>query len=336
MSESYTSRYQFVRGAQKKFIEQILKYRGWTIAIIAKKLKVSERTIRDWRRNKFRITCTVGDQLSKLTRIPLPSPRKIIVWSEHTSKAGKIGGTSKLKKYGKVCGDELFRKQQWSKWWVKEGHLGLNTLFGKEKYVYYPEKSTELAEICGILLGDGSITKNQIRITLNRVTDAEYILYVKNLLNRLFKVTPAIYQYRNKRKLMIRDVTISRKGLIDYMSSLGLMAGNKVHHQVDIPRWILDNNKYSIACVRGLIDTDGCVFTHRYIVRGKIYKYKKIAFTNKSKPLLKSVYTILKNIGLHPRFTTVFDVRLDRIQDVKKYMRIVGTHNNKHLKRYKI
>ena len=135
---------------------------------------------------------------------------------------------------------------------------------------------------------------------------------------------------------MVKDVTISRKGLIAYMSSVGLVVGHKVRHQVDIPGWILDNEEYSLACVRGLMDTDGCVFTHRYKVGGKIYKYKKIAFTNKSKPLLNSVYSILKNIGLHPRFSTTFDVRLDSIQDVKSYMKIIGTHNNKHLKRYKI
>jgi hypothetical protein len=334
--ESNTSRYEFPPGTQRKFLELISKKKGWGLKLIAEKLEVSERTIRDWRREKFRMTCLGADKLYKLTQIPLPLSRKIIHWSEHARKAGSIGGKSKFKKYGNVGGNEIFRRQQWSKWWIKTGHLGLHTSFGKEKYVHYPEKSLELAEVCGILLGDGGISTNQIRITLNRIADAEYILYVIDLLTHLFGVTPAVYQYKDKTKRMVKDITISRKGLIVYLSSIGLIAGNKVHHQVDIPGWILDNEEYSLACVRGLIDTDGSIFTHRYTVRGKIYKYKKITFTNKSKPLLNSVYTILKNAKLQPRFTTTSEVRLDRVKDVEDYMRIVGTHNNKHLKRYRI
>ena len=157
MTESNTSRYKFSPGKQRKFIETAQEERGWTIGVIAEKLKVSERTIRDWRREKFRITCIGADKLSKLAKVSLPSPRRIILWSEHARRAGLIGGPRKFKKYGNVGGDELFRKEQWERWWKKEGHLGLHTSFGTEKYVYCPEKSIELAEVCGILLGDGGI-----------------------------------------------------------------------------------------------------------------------------------------------------------------------------------
>ena len=334
MSELLTSRYQFRRGSQKKFIEKVLEKKRWTIADMAKKLGVCERTIRDWRREEVRISCHAAVKLSKLSKIVLPKPRKVITWSEHAKKAGKIGGIHTYEKYGRVCGSESYRKEKWKEWWKKEGHLRLHSSFGKEKEFFRPEMSVELAEICGILLGDGCIGKSQIRVTLNRFTDAEYVIHVQDLLKRVFHVAPAVYQFKDETKRMVKDVTLSRVGIIKYLSSVGLFPGNKVTRQVDIPGWILNNDEYALACVRGLIDTDGCIFTHSYKVNGKMYCYKKIAFTNRSKPLLNSVYNIMKSIGLHPRFSTTSDVRLDSIRDVRKYMQIFGTHNKKHLKRY--
>jgi len=38
------------------------------------------------------------------------------------------------------------------------------------------------------------------------------------------------------------------------------------------------------------MDTDGCVFTHRYKSKGKWYSYKKLYFTSLSKPLLNSFF----------------------------------------------
>ena len=118
------------------------------------------------------------------------------------------------------------------------------------------------------------------------------------------------------------------------MEKLGLKQGNKIKQQVDIPNWIKRNKGYSVSCVRGLIDTDGSVFNHRYKVGGKYYSYKKLAFTSYSQPLRQSVFNVLKNKGLSPRFAQDKDVRLDSIRDMKKYFQVFSSHNPKHLKRY--
>jgi len=117
---------------------------------------------------------------------------------------------------------------------------------------------------------------------------------------------------------------------------LGLKTGNKVKQQVDVPGWIKNNKKFQIACVRGLMDTDGSIFIHKYKVKGKAYQYKKMAFTSRSKPLVIFAYNALKRLKLNPRITkNGWDVRLDSIEDVKKYFRLIGSHNLKHLKKYK-
>lgn len=83
------------------------------------------------------------------------------------------------------------------------------------------------------------------------------------------------------------------------------------------------------------MDTDGCIFTHRYKVNGKFYNYKKLSFTSYSEPLRQSVFSILKENGFNPRLAQRKDVRLDSIGDVRKYFYLIGSHNPKYLKKYR-
>ena len=123
--------------------------------------------------------------------------------------------------------------------------------------------------------------------------------------------------------------------MIDYLIEMGFKKSDKIKQQVDIPDWIKRNKKYKIACVRGLIDTDGCIFTHCYKVNGKWYSYKKIAFRSFSKPLIFSVFKILNDCGINSRMAQENDLRIDSTADVKRYFELIGSHNQKHLKRYK-
>ena len=195
-----------------------------------------------------------------------------------------------------------------------------------------PKFSEKLAEFIGIVIGDGSITKRQITITLHCKDDKEYSKFVVALIKKLFDVP--VGTSRRKRDLAINYV-VSRTELVRFCTEkLGLKIGNKIKQQVDIPDWIKQNKLYSIACVRGLVDTDGCVFNHKYKVKEKWYSYKKLAFTSYSKPLRESVSHILKNSGLNPRIARDKDVRLDSIKDMEKYFKIFSSHNPKHLRKY--
>jgi len=100
-----------------------------------------------------------------------------------------------------------------------------------------------------------------------------------------------------------------------------------------MPPWIKKSKKYSIACIRGLVDTDGSVIKHRYKVNGRWYIYKKLSFCSRSRPLQLSVAKILADLGMKARITG-YDVRLESVADVKTYFTIVGSSNPKHLKRY--
>lgn len=322
----------FKNGEQQKFIEKILS--KISVARAAEICSLSERTIRDWRREKFLMQKDAIIKLCKATGISQPEnfEEKDDFW--YVIKGAKLGGimgsAACIKKYGCVGGPN--RKKAWDIWWNKRGKFLNNKLF-RRKPMNKPIKSKKLAEFIGIMLGDGGFaSKNrQICITLNNRDDTEYIKFVSNLIDELFHRKPSVIRCKDAMASMIM---VSSTDLVDYLKKLGLRPGNKIKLQVDIPEWIKNSKSYSISCVRGLMDTDGCVFNHRYKVNNKFYNYTKLSFTSYSQPMRKSVYEILKSIGLKSRLFGYRDVRIDSQKDVENYFKLIGSSNPKHLNKY--
>lgn len=194
-----------------------------------------------------------------------------------------------------------------------------------------PLPSADFAEFCGIMLGDGGMSAYQAVVTLNSAEEGEYALFVADLMERLFAIRPSIYIRKDKRAM---HIVLSRIGITEFLKECGLKQGNKILQEADIPTWIKEDDAYRIACMRGLFDTDGSVFTHRYTSKGKPYAYKKLSFTSVSLPLLHSAKAILNDSGLTPRLGSRYDIRIDSKADVQNYFVRFGSHNPKHLKRY--
>lgn len=330
MTESNTGkRVLFPKGKQKAFVERIL--RSLYVKEAAKICACSERTIRDWRREKFSMDYDCLLKICKATNSLMPQNITLRDKYEHCSRAGLLAGKVVMEKYGRVGGDPEHRKQKWYEWWENEGQYNPDSIT-KPKPITTPRKSVQLAEFCGIMLGDGGMSDLQATVSLNRVDDAEYVTYVCNLLKKLFDIEPALYPSNKDLSIAI---VISRAELVRFCQKLGLVTGNKIKQQIDIPRWIKKNPKYQIACMRGLVDTDGSVFTHKYKVAGKWYQYKKLSYCSRSEPLLKSAHAILAANNITSRFTTGFEIRIDSKASMQKYFEIISSHNPKHLKRYK-
>ncbi len=196
----------------------------------------------------------------------------------------------------------------------------------------FPALSEQLAEFCGIMLGDGGISKYQIHVTLHRNEASEYGKYVSGLIEDLFKVRPAVYFRKESEGI---DITLSRIAVVEFLTQqCGLVQGSKTAQAAGIPSWILANQRYRLACMRGLFDTDGSVFNHIYISKGKTYRYKKLGFTNVSNPILYSAHEILSSEGINNRFGSRHDLRIESSISVRKYFERFGSNNPKHLMRY--
>jgi len=316
---------------REKFMKEL--FSKTSVKKAAEYCNLSERTIRDWRKGKFSINLSSLRALCKRAKILFPKNVKIKNDYWYINQSSSAGGKAVFKKYGRIGGDPEYRKKKWREWWENKGKYSSNIITSC-KPINKPTHSKDLAEFVGIMLGDGCISKNQISITLHKHDDKDYGKFVVKLIKKLFNVYVGIYKRKKESAI---NYYVSRTKLVNFcVDVLGLKQGNKIKQQVDIPDWIKEKKSYAISCLRGLIDTDGCIFTHRYKVNNKIYSYKKISFTSYSKPLLYSVFYIFKNIGLKPRIThNKKEIRIDSQEEVRRYFINVGSHNPKHLKKYK-
>lgn len=331
MAESYrSSRAVFPLGKQQLFLEKIKKH--LSVKEAANLCACSERTIRDWRRERFYMSHDCVIVLCNETSTPMPTDVEIRDAYWHTKEAARLGGEVTATQGAPIGGDQEVRQQRWREWWEREGKTRTYSIT-KSLPVRKPRYSRELAEFCGIMLGDGGLTKTQVRISLHGEDDREYVLYVSQLMFRLFGVMPSVLLNKDDAAC---DVCVSRVELVRYLQShTGLSIGNKVAQQVDVPCWIKERPSFRIACLRGLFDTDGCVFTHKYHVHGKQYAYKKISFTSKSKPLLVFFYETLVQLNTRPRYTkNRSEVRLESKEHIGRFFALVGSNNAKHLMRF--
>ena len=178
------------------------------------------------------------------------------------------------------------------------------------------------------MIGDGGINNPwQANITINAVADAAYADYVSKLCGRLFGVLPAVRKRKGRQALVI---SLASTSIVDFLVERGLARGDKLKSGLRIPKWILKKKEYQKACVRGLIDTDGCVFVHTHKVRGRVYKNIGLTFTSNSPELIFQTASILEKFDIIPHITKRGkDIYLYQADTVAKYLKIFGTSNER-------
>lgn len=320
------SRLKFLPDKQKEFLLKVQIKSNLSTDELAKFAGVVPRSFRDWKREKLTMSLKAANIFYKKFGVSLPENKQLLInrWKQIKNNAAKIGAIARFKKYGKFCTPEGCRKG------------GLNSI--RKRYgsllkpFHRPRLSAKLAELVGILLGDGGITKEQWFITVNSNADFEYTKYLSKLVESLFKFKPPMYKKKDCNALVLYG---SGKRAIKFLTKIGLKTGNKVKQQVSVPQWINERSTLKISCLRGLMDTDGGIFLHKYKVNGKQYKYYKICFSNRSLPLLNFVYETLTELGLTPKIIDKVEnkkVWLYNYEEVKQYLKLVGTHNPRLLK----
>ncbi|HUV72427.1 MAG TPA: hypothetical protein VMW25_05470 [Clostridia bacterium] len=320
----------FPQSKQQEFLKRVASVSKLPWRLIAEKIGVNKRTLFDWRREKYSISLGSLKKLCDIANLVFPNNVEIRepFWS--VQKASKIGGKATYRKYGRI-GNPKVRKEKWQEWWEKSGKHNPNKWFVARK-VASPKKSTELAEFVGIMLGDGGITKRQITVTLDDVRDREYVLYVKGLMKKLFKIEPRISKRKNESSATLK---ISRTNLVIFCKSIGLLVGNKIKQNLDIPDWVKEKKEYLIPCVRGLMDTDGCIFLECHSVKEKKYCYPRLSLVTASPSLRFSVYETLEKLGFSPKIRNNRSVQIEKSEKIKKYFNEIGSSNIKHINRFK-
>ncbi len=209
------------------------------------------------------------------------------------------------------------------------------TLKSHRKVIRIPPESEQLAELLGIIYGDGGINSPwQVAITMNSNADLLYSTYVTNLLKSLFTIDVASRKRVGKNALVL---VCSGRNLVDFCVSKGAVRGNKIRQQIDIPDWIDRSACYQKKFVRGLVDTDGCLYIHKHVTKGSSRVQHNIGFcfTSLSKKLIDSVARILRDNGIEPHITKNYkNVYLYSAKAVQRYLEVFGSSNPRISNKY--
>ena len=154
------------------------------------------------------------------------------------------------------------------------------------KKIQTPDFMTEdLAELIGILIGDGSFTaKGSSRNSISVSIGLEYKYYANHVSKLFFKCfgeKAKIY-----RKPTCFSVTFCSKMAIDFFDQTGLKKGSCFSDK-RIPSSIWNSSsEFRKACLRGLFDTDGHISG-------------SIQYSSKSKGLIEDTQLLLSELGIY-------------------------------------
>lgn len=194
----------------------------------------------------------------------------------------------------------------------------------------------EAAEILGIMLGDGGIyldkkKKFHTTISFNK-KEICYLNYVKMLFEKHF------YPYsfginELKDEFLLRNVS---KCVGMALISMGLKEGNKVKNKVEIPEWIFSEKRFILSLLKGVFDTDGCIYR-------KYGNYSQIQFKSGCFQFTMSIRKALTALNFNPtkiqkelnhKNTFGWKIYLTKQAEIKHFFREVKPANKKHVLRY--
>lgn len=208
----------------------------------------------------------------------------------------------------------------------------------RSKYAFPSDTPLDegLSELIGAFIGDGFTNKYggayQIQFTGHAVLDKEY--YLKTIIPIIKKISSNFDP-----RLVLKDNTLrlniySKELFLILTKRFGFQPGKKAY-TVIIPQEIAAsaNQKIINSCIRGIFDTDGCVFFDK---RKSYYTpYIRIALHMSSKELLKQICDILKKQNIIVTVTKDYlSLQINGNENCNRFINTIGFHNNRHLSKF--
>jgi stage V sporulation protein R len=241
--------------------------------------------------------------------------------------------TKKIKSGDQICGYDGFEKNLGNPYKINynKNSCFLSTRANIRhclKKIKIPNKMTlELAELIGVIIGDGCIvSKGSSRniITVAVGLDCKYYAkHVSNLFYKCFGEKAKIYKKPN-----CFCVTFCSKIALDFLDFIGLKKGSNFLNK-RIPHSIWQSSfEFKAACIKGLFDTDGHVSSC-------------ISYSSKSKQLIDDIQLILSEMGIfssakhvNNRSNNIFTLRIKGRPFIRKFakrIQLISKHKNSSL-----
>ena len=181
------------------------------------------------------------------------------------------------------------------------------------------KQKEKLAYLVGVALGDGNLSNPNGRAIRLRISCfSGYPKLGREIIETIEFLLPQNKVSTVKRQGRCFDISVYSNKLAEWMPwKVG--EGSKIEQNAHVPNWILVDTKFSKACLRGLIQTDGCI----YIDRG----YQMVNFTSNIEALWLDVRKMVEDLGFKPNVLKIlndygnfkYTVRISR--DAKRFIR---------------
>lgn len=173
----------------------------------------------------------------------------------------------------------------------------------------YPllQRSGDLAELIGVVLGDGHIGKHPRCESLRIVGSGNNPGFSERyaaLVERIFEKKPHVAL---RSRVNAINITVYQKGIAQ---RLDIPSGSRANHDFTLPKWIEDNRGHKLRFLRGLYEAEGSVSHHK-----ETYTHK-FEFANKNPALLNVVFQLVSELGFHPH-RSKFKVQVSRKEEVQ-------------------
>ncbi|MFA5098930.1 MAG: LAGLIDADG family homing endonuclease [Candidatus Paceibacterota bacterium] len=187
----------------------------------------------------------------------------------------------------------------------------------------YPDfkKDKYLAELVGVVLGDGHIGKfprtERLIISCNSKNKG-FINRYGGIIEKIFSKKPTYMKVKNSNcvKISVYEKFVSKR--------LGIPSGNRAKLNFKLPKWICENNDYLVSFLRGLYEAEGSFCVHLPTSTYKIF------FSNKNTSLLNIVYASLKKLGFKPNKSR-YKIQISRKKEVYEFKNLINFRNYNNL-----
>lgn len=317
-------------GTQRTLLEHVrLSYPD--LEAMAVTAGVHVRTLRDWHRERYRMAYAALQRLYEQSDQTLPPGLRLVPMYGHLARIGSRGARARNKRYGNPGTAEGRRRGGLiSQARAQLSGARYNVGWLVRKPLRIPQSSPQLAELIGILLGDGQIAPYQVSVHGNAHHERPYLVFVQGLFQELFGLGSTLV----RRPENALTLVVSSRALVEYLTGQGLCVGNKIAHGAFIPSWVFDERASQIACLRGLMDTDGCFYSYRHVSYGIRYVHAALCFTSHARPLLEGAHRLFTSLGFRARRSSQWHVSVYRTAEIHRYMQVVGSHNPHFAGRY--
>lgn len=175
------------------------------------------------------------------------------------------------------------------------------------------EQTGDLAELIGLILGDGNISRfprtECLRIVINS-RDTALVARTAALVEKVLKKSPHVAKRRHYHAM---NITVYQSHL---SARLGIPSGARAKAHLTVPLWIDQDTGFIKRFLRGLYEAEG---SHNVHLPTYTHKFQ---FSNANPYLLQMVHQLVKQLGFHPHLSPK-QVQVSRREEVQNLINLI-------------